>query len=710
MKHKNLYLRGSVFLVILRLFLMLPVNARWIINRPADCTGEVSSKSQEKKTSVCYIDTDTFGNRYTSIEAALAVANDGKSHKVVVTDNTTIENDCVISKGVELMLPYSQSKIDFINPNDKVRNEADSASSNGPKLKLNVNLGTDYKSVNLEIAPGGILTIQGDYYGGAAVSTQGAYAQRTRKQNSKIIVDGTIRCFGFIKDEFTGTQYLGGNGSIIQVSSSGYVWEPLVVYDWPSGTVASNRYLDGVFPFQQFDRPNISAPLKILSGGTLAAQIQVYLKKLGIELSVNTTVNAIGYSGSLINLSTGFIEWNYGLNQKSQEFVFNRSNHLTEITCDGNASLGSLTLNFIGQTVDSSKCSIPRGPQFSVCVESGNFSLGNRSHWFGGNDMIVKKDGRVTITADTAVFDDVSVINNGVLSISGAIGGKVITGVKGSTLAIGKSTSITGKYLENGNEVEKTFTAVGYLSDNATNPTQLTPNSIYESALMTNKPSDGYWALNNNLYLIRYNLNEHVTVSDNVKKEMSKQRTRKYYDGAEEIQIVNPQDSELKRSYTTTTISGEGDNLTATTEEHSGYATFQGWNTNFYGAGESITPGGKYTFSQLEEKTGSHLIRLYDEWVGNKITIKFTYDEHHSRGSMADQSSSSCSGWKLPSCSFKWKWKQGLEWYSFDHWEIPSFDGKTVFSFSAETYILLDESIVDPTQNGFVLNVKAISK
>ncbi len=48
MKHKNLYLRGSVFLVILRLFLMLPVNARWIINRPADCTGEVSANSKKR--------------------------------------------------------------------------------------------------------------------------------------------------------------------------------------------------------------------------------------------------------------------------------------------------------------------------------------------------------------------------------------------------------------------------------------------------------------------------------------------------------------------------------------------------------------------------------------------------------------------------------------------------------------------------------------
>lgn len=141
---------------------------------------------------------------------------------------------------------------------------------------------------------------------------------------------------------------------------------------------------------------------------------------------------------------------------------------------------------------------------------------------------------------------------------------------------------------------------------------------------MTNKPTDGYWAKNNNLYLIRYNLNDHVTISDNVKKEMNQQMAKKYYNANETIQIVNPQDSELKRSYTTTTISGEGDNLTATTEEHSGYANFQGWNTDFYGAGKSITPGGKYTFSQLADQTGSHLIRLYDKWASNiKITIHF---------------------------------------------------------------------------------------
>lgn len=709
MKQKNYFVRASVFLIVVILFRRIPVQAKWIItpNEGETTTTDVSGIATREQERVAYIEGDTDEIGFTSIEAALAKATEkGGSQKVVVAKSSIINHDCQISTGVELRIPYSDTETTFKDPSgESITNCGSSAPST---LKYNVTL-------NANLVVYGQLTVRGQYGGTSGTFTShsfGVYSQLTLSAGRHITVGlgGAIRCFGFIKENLKGySNYIDGNKSYIEVLSGGSVWEPLTVYDWPGGKGASERAIvNKVFPFQQFDRPNIYPPIRIDNGGSLFGQIQI-TTSMG---NVNKKIPAISASGSLINLTAGNITWDYGRKTENQNRESNRVNHLTKVISNGSASLGSISVSLSIATIDSADFSIPRGPQFSVCVESGNFTLGNRSHWFGGNNRIVKKDGRVTITADTAVFDDVSVINNGVLSISGAIGGKVITGVKGSTLAIGKSTSITGKYLENGNVVKKTFTAIGYLSDNATNLTQLKSNSIYESSLMTNKPSDGYWAKNDNLYLIRYNLNEHVTVSASVKSQMSQQRTRKYYDGAKEIQIVNPQDSELKRSYTTTTISGEGDNLTATTEEHSGYATFQGWNTDFYGAGKSITPGATYSFSSLANQTGSHLIRLYDKWVGNEITIHFTHDEglkDTSVNKRDDVNSNACIGWRLPKCKFLGIKFFGLG-HSFDHWEISSPDGKTVFLFSAETYILLDESIVDPTQNGFVLNVKAISK
>lgn len=713
MRQKNYFVRASVFLIVVILFRRIPVQAKWIItpNEGETTTTDVSGIATRKQERVAYIEGDTDEIGFTSIEAALAKATEkGGSQKVVVTKSSTINHDCQISTGVELRIPYNDSEITFKDPS---ANDIVDCGGNPPSaLKYVVTL-----EANLTVY--GQLTVMGQYGGVSNSFTShsfGNYSQLTRGSNSLITVGsgGAIRCFGFIKEDISGaSNYLNGNGSRIDVLSGGSVWEPLTIYDWPGGSAAAKLAVFNshkVFPFKQFDRPNIYSPINVYNGGSMYGQIQI-TTSIG---DVNKKIPAISPSGSLINSSSGKMTWDYGINDKNQNLAANRNNHLTHITSNGSASLGSISVSLSIATINSANFSIPRGPQFSVAVKSGNFVLGNRSYWFGGNSIRIEKDGRVTRSADTTLFDDAPLINNGVLSISGAFGGKISTEVKESTLAIGKSNSISGYYLENGSAVKKSFNAVGYLSDNASSTAQLSVGSIYESALRSKTPNTGYWGKNDNLYLIMYNLNDHVTISDDVKNKIGKQRSTKYYDGNIEIQIVNPQDSELKRSYTTTKVSGEGDNQTADIQEHSGYATFQGWNTDFYGNGESIAPGTSLSLSYLASKSRSHLIRLYDKWIGNKITIHFTHDEglkEIGANKRDDVNSNACIGWRLPQCKFLGIKFLGLG-HSFDHWEIssPYGDGKTVFSFSAEKYILLDESIVDPTQNGFVLNVKAISK
>lgn len=719
MKQKNYFVRASVFLIVVLLFRRIPVQAKWIItpNEGETTTTDVSGIATDTQKRVAYIEGDTDEIGFTSIEAALAKATEkGGSQKVVVTKTSTINHDCQISSGVELRIPYNSSVTSFSVPSPEVS----STKSLNSSAYLTVSL-----AANLNVR--GTLTIDGQF--GCAQSTTGLvsdtfsqYSTLLRKSNSKITVygSGQIRCFGFIKDDLTGVQdKLSGNGSSIEVLAGGSVWEPLTIYDWPGGSNAAKlavglNNLDlflhsekRVFPRNQFDMPNIYCPRKINSGASLYGHI---LMNMGSAGKVNAKRLIVGRNEALLNMSTGSLIWDYGTTDTNQNRGSGLAGHKTLISVSGNASFGSMTITLSIATINSASFSRPMGPQFEIEAVSGTFIVGYKSHWFG-NVIRIKKDATVLLTADTAVFDDSMIINEGVLSTTASFGGRVFTSNNTSTLAIGSNNNISGYFNIGSASVNKKFNAMGYTSISATSQTQLESKTIYESALMTNKPTDGYWAKNNNLYLIRYNLNDHVTISDNVKKEMNQQMAKKYYNANETIQIVNPQDSELKRSYTTTTISGEGDNQTVTTEEHSGYATFQGWNTNFYGVcdgGKDVAPG-PHTLSELAKSCGSHLIRLYDKWAGNKITIKFTQDGNLN-GSMSDEESSSCIGWMLPKSKFKPKPKDLLHWYSFDHWEIPSPDGKIVFSFSAETYILLDESIVDPTKNGFVLEVKAISK
>lgn len=722
MKQKNYFVRASVFLIVVILFRRIPVQAKWIItpNEGETTTTDVSGIATDTQKRVAYIEGDTDEIGFTSIEAALAKATEkGGSQKVVVTKSSTINHDCQISSGVELRIPYNSSVTSFSVPSPEVS----STKSLNSSAYLTVSL-----AANLNVR--GTLTIDGQF--GCAQSTTGLvsdtfsqYSTLLRKFNSKITVfgSGQIRCFGFIKDDLTGVQdKLSGNGSSIEVLAGGSVWEPLTIYDWPGGTKAALLSVGTalketnfdllfhsekrVFPRNQFDRPNIYAPIVLNSGSNLYGHI---LMNMGSAGKINARMPVVSSGSAFINLSSGTVTWDYGTTDAKQNRGNVLSGHKTAIRLNGHASFGSMTITLSIATINSADYSRPMGPQFEVDVINGVFIVGNKSHWFE-NQIKIENGATVLLTADTAVFDNSVIINEGTLNATAAFGGKVITSSKGSTLSIGNN-SISGYFNINSASTKKEFKVIGYTSGSAQEPAQLESKAIYESDLRTSNPKNGYWAKNNNLYLVRYNLNEHVTASKNIKEQMNQQMIKKYYDGNEQVQIINPSASELKRSYTTTKLIGEGDDQTVTTEEHTGYATFQGWNTDFYGAGQSITPGNSYSLSELSKAaSGSHLIRLYDKWIGNKITIRFTHDNgFYDTKKRNDVNSNACIGWQLPKCGFYAKKPLSGP---FDHWEIssPYGDGKTVFSFSAETYILLDESIVNPTEDGFVLNVKAISK
>lgn len=162
MKKKNFYLRGSALLVLLVLFAIFPVNAMWIINHPADCTGSAGPKASEN-TAVAYIDENKANYRYTSVEGALAAASnlkDGQKHKVVVIpqvqdEKVVISHDCVISEDVELVLPYGTAKAPVVDFADAIRTSTTALNSN-PDTEVVVD-----SDVTITILSGGTLTLNG---------------------------------------------------------------------------------------------------------------------------------------------------------------------------------------------------------------------------------------------------------------------------------------------------------------------------------------------------------------------------------------------------------------------------------------------------------------------------------------------------------------------------------------------------------------------
>ena len=186
MKKKNYWIRFSVLLVLIRFFSMVPVSAKWIINPSLgqDDTLNIDGITNDARTRVAYIEGDTDELGFTTIEAALAKATQkGGSQKVVVTANTTIKNDCVISKGVELRIPYDDSVITFSDPS--LSDIPDCGSSAPNQTKYTVNLKAN-KTIN------GTLTIMGKYGGASNSFTShsfGICSQRILSSNTNINVN-----------------------------------------------------------------------------------------------------------------------------------------------------------------------------------------------------------------------------------------------------------------------------------------------------------------------------------------------------------------------------------------------------------------------------------------------------------------------------------------------------------------------------------------
>lgn len=430
MKHKNLYLRGSVFLVILRLFLMLPVNARWIINRPADCTGEVSSKSQEKKTPVCYIDTDTFGNRYTSIEAALAVANDGKSHKVVVTDNTTIENDCVIPNKTELVLPCDrtgdtkQTKMMTSFDDFYTEKTGQCVCTNSRSLKYKITL-ANKKKITID----GSLSVLGQFGGSSGNRTSytfGSFSQLQLMNESQLVVNsgGKINCFGFIT-----TDYPSNTDDNILVNSGGEVYSPLTIYDWAGGTKTSfyvgQAKLDAAkisenyaFPFLNYDRANIAVPLFLTNGLLFYGLIQINSGSDNVNDSsvmVFKKVLIVGKDSAFINVTSEHLVWQFSTFEslsdlskiKAQYSTF--SKHKTSVSFFGDGSIGSLSRTVTGISVDSADFMMPMNSSFSISINGvgKEVNISKMTIWRADSSLLISSGCKCIASADICfVYSD----------------------------------------------------------------------------------------------------------------------------------------------------------------------------------------------------------------------------------------------------------------------------------------------------------------
>ncbi len=270
--------------------------------------------------------------RYSSVEGALRAATaKGGSQTVYVlpgisndTNPIVIDEDCTVSSGVTLSLPYAQSGTTFTTGFEGgsvselyTSGQSDFGDSTLAKIGTNqktlVILGEDKKMM---IEAGGSLVIGGQLgtaSGGqnAYGMTYGNYAELALASGSSIDCLGNIDVRGYIKpwDEASNDACLIKIGN--EGGSAANLSLPLVFYDFPGGSVGlagsadqiqvgswNGSIVSGVFPFEMYDLPNVTVPFQAYYGSTIDCTYAFVMS----DIVIGGNLNLLGSTASIITL------------------------------------------------------------------------------------------------------------------------------------------------------------------------------------------------------------------------------------------------------------------------------------------------------------------------------------------------------------------------------------------------------------------------
>ncbi|MFY9422528.1 MAG: hypothetical protein WAP91_05940, partial [Bacilli bacterium] len=203
------------------------------------------------------------GLGYLSLEEALEEAVPGDI--VILLKDYTLTQSIVIPEGITFLLPCSQE--DFKGYVESGFNPDGTSTS---KDDLSVLMHT------LVIPEGITMTISGKVIVNAVTGrpAAGHYDQDITGGYSQIILDGNIIVTsGGLLDVFG---KVSGTG-LIEAFSGGSVGDLYVVRNWRGGSQAAfGAYMNGIFPFNQYDLHNITADLKVNAGATYYGNVKMY--------------------------------------------------------------------------------------------------------------------------------------------------------------------------------------------------------------------------------------------------------------------------------------------------------------------------------------------------------------------------------------------------------------------------------------------------
>ena len=313
---------------------------------------------------------------YRTVALALEAAKTGET--VTVQDGAIITESTQVPVGVLLLVPcmaddtgYSQrAGSEYYNPN---------GTAVEPALGAN---GTRY--CTLTVAEGAALTVRGTLLVNAVTGRPqaGHLDQDINGGYGELQLNGTITVEqGGI---FDSCGYTKGNGRIT-ANAGGTVRDLYVVRSWRGGSHAAVMYENKIYPMNEYDMHNITAPIRIYAGAVLEGTVKMYA---GGMFSY-TRFMQIGESNGLIRLAEGaYADRTY--DAKTARVCY---------TLSGGAAFSSSEMQISGVQVSTRDYYFPVDGDIDLVLEKGAYSINNDLKLLTGSTLTVNGDAALTVEA-----------------------------------------------------------------------------------------------------------------------------------------------------------------------------------------------------------------------------------------------------------------------------------------------------------------------
>ena len=318
---------------------------------------------------------------YLRLTDALAAAQSGDT--VVLHEDVTLAESAVVPADVLLLIPCMDNDVGY----DPATGYCPDGTSTAGKTGVGPAAACYRK---LTIAEGAVLTVDGTVLVNAVTGrpAAGHYDQDITGGYGEITLEGSlvVRSGGTL--DVCG--YLNGDGGVT-ANAGASVYDLYVVRNWRGGSQASVCYDNNVYPMNEYDCHNITAPLTICSGATYSGTVKMY------------AANAYRYTRfPQVDNENGLIR----LTGDDGYAVKTFENGREVYTIYGGADFARSTLEIVGVLLTTGNFVYPIDGDISLRLHDGTYTFVDRYKFLTGAE-VTAENANVTIPeGNLVVFYD----------------------------------------------------------------------------------------------------------------------------------------------------------------------------------------------------------------------------------------------------------------------------------------------------------------